>query len=83
MNMKMETPAATVVALSVERKIGDIKQNFWFRAGAFALSVAGGVLFARLLHAGFSVLPTLGDGAQNKVSPVVTILKILRSGLGN
>jgi hypothetical protein len=83
MNMKMETPAATVVALSAERKIGDIKQNFWFRAGVFALSVAGGVLFARLLHMGFTVLPTFGNGAQNKVGPVLTILRILRSGLGN
>jgi hypothetical protein len=83
MNMKMETPAATVVTFSAEKKTDDFKQNFWVRIGAFALSVAGGFIFARLLYVGFAVLPTLGDGAQNKVSPVVTILKILRSGFGN
>ena len=83
MNVRTETPGATAAVPSAERKIGDIKQNFWFRIGAFALSAAGGFLLARLLYVGFIVLPTLTDGAQNKVSPLVTILKLLRSGLGN
>ena len=83
MNMKTEIPAATAVALSPERKTGNIKQNFWFRAGAFALSVGGGFLFARLLYMGFTVLHTVGGGGENKASPLVAILKLLRSGLGN
>jgi len=83
--MKMQPPVATTVAMSAEaeKKIDDIKQNFWFRAGVFALSMAGGVLFSRLLHAGFALLPALGDGAHDKASPLVAVLKILHSGLGN
>jgi len=69
--------------ISIDKRIGDIKQNFWFRVGAFALAVAGGVLLARLLYAGFALLPLLGNGAQDKASPVVTVLKMLRSGFGN
>ena len=83
MNMETETPTATAVALLPERKIGNIKQNFWFRTGAFALSAGGGFLFARLLYVGFTALRTLGGGAENKVSPLLTVLRLLRSGLGN
>ena len=81
--MKMETPAATVAVLPAQKKGGDITQNLWFRAAAFALSAAGGFLCARMLHAGFTWLPTLSDGAQDKAGPLVAILKLLRSGLGN
>jgi hypothetical protein len=81
--MKMQTPAAAAVAVSAEKKIDDIKQNFWLRAGVFVLSVAGGILFSRLLHAGFALLPSLGDGAHDKASPLVAVLKMLHSGLGN
>ena len=83
MNMKTETPAATAVPLPPESTIGSFKQNFWFRAGAFALSVGGGFLCARLLYAGFTLLRGLGGGAENKASPLVTILNLLRSGLSN
>jgi hypothetical protein len=80
--MKMETHAATM-AFPAEKRVDDITQNFWFRAGVFVLSVAVGFLFARLLHAGFALLPALGDGATGKASPLVAVLKLLRSGLGN
>jgi hypothetical protein len=81
--MKMRPPAAATVAISTENKIDDIKQNLWFRAAVFALSVAGGILFARLVHAGFAWLPSLRDGAHGKVSPLVAVLKMLHSGFGN
>lgn len=80
--MSMQIPVATTMAVSAEKRIGDIKQNFWFRVAAFTLSVAGGILVARLLYAGFVSLPALGDGATDKASPLVALLKILRSGLG-
>lgn len=79
----MLTPIATTIAISAEKKIDDIKQNFWFRTVVFAASVAGGILFVRLLHTGFAFLPLLGDSAQGKVSPLVAVLRFLRSGLGN
>ena len=81
--MKIETPAVAAMVISAGEKIDDIKQSFWFRAGVFALSVAGGILLSRLLHAGFALLPSLRDGAHGKVGPLVTVLKILRSGMGN
>jgi hypothetical protein len=81
--MKMETPAITIAALPAEKRIDDLKHNPWFRTAVFALSVAGGFLLARLLHAAFTVLPMLGDGAQGKAGPLFTILRILRSGLSN
>ena len=81
--MKLETPTVTLAAISVEKKMGDVKQNPWFRASAFALSATSGFLFARLLHLGFTLLPTLTDGAEQKAGPLVAILKLLRSGLGN
>jgi hypothetical protein len=81
--MKMQTPAAATMVISAEKKIDDIKQSFWFRVGVFALSVAAGVVFTRFLHAGFAWLPSLRDGAHGKVSPLVAVLKMLRSGLGN
>ncbi len=81
--MKMEIPETSAVAISVDKKIGDIKQNFWFRTSMFALSIAGGVVFTRLLYAGLALLPLLGNGAQGKASPVVAVLKMLRSGFGN
>ncbi len=81
--MKMQTPAVATTAISAEKKIDDIKQSFWFRAAVFALSVAGGILFSRLLHAGFTLLPSLRDGAHGKVSPLVAVLKMLHSGMGN
>jgi hypothetical protein len=81
--MKMQTSAAATMAFFAEKKIDDIKQSFWFRAAVFALSVAGGILFSRLLHAGFAWLPSLGVGAHGKVSPLVAVLKMLRSGMGN
>ncbi len=71
------------MAMSAEKKIDDIKQTFWFRAAVFVLSVAGGILFSRLLHAGFTLLPSLRDGAHGKVSPLIAALKMLRSGMGN
>lgn len=71
------------MAISAEKKIVDIKQSFWFRAGVFALSVAGGFLFTRLLHTGFALLPSLGHEAHDKASPLVTVLKMFRSGFGN
>jgi hypothetical protein len=81
--MKMQTPAVGSMAISADKKIDDVKLNFWFRAGIFALSVAGGILFTRLLHTGFSLLPSVGDGAADKASPLVAVLKMLHSGLGN
>jgi hypothetical protein len=81
--MKMETPTVALAAISVEKKTGNVKQNPWLRASAFVLSAASGFLFARLLHLGFTLLPTLTDGAQEKAGPLVAILKLLRSGLGN
>lgn len=81
--MKMQTPAATTMVISPEKKIDDFKQNFWFRAGVFTLAVAGGILFSRLVHAGFSLLPSLANGAHDNASPLVAVLKMVRSGLGN
>jgi len=77
--MKIKTPAATAAAVYTEKKIEQIKQNPWIRAGAFALSVTAGFLLARLLHAGFTWLPTLCNGTQDKASPLMAILKLLRS----
>ncbi len=79
----MEMPGTTVAAISAERKIHDITQNPGLRAGAFALAAAGGFLFVRLVHVFLTWLPTLGNGAQDKAGPIVTILKLLRTGLGN
>lgn len=81
--MKMHTPAASAMTIPVEKKLDDIKQNFWFRVGIFTVSAAGGIIFTRLLHAGFTLLPLIGDGAHDKAGPVVAILKLLHSGLGN
>ncbi len=83
MNTKTETPAATAAALAPESKIVNIEQNLWFRTAAFALSVGGGFLCARLLYFGFTVLHTLGGGAEKKAGPLVSILDLFRSGLGN
>jgi len=80
--MNMETPSTRIVAISAGKK-DDITQNPWLRAGAFALAVAGGFLCARLVHVFLTWLPTLGDGAQDKAGPIVTILRLLRTGLGN
>jgi hypothetical protein len=81
--MKMQTPTAATMAISADKKIADIKQSFWFRAGVFALAVAGGILFTHLLHAGFCLLPSIKDGAADKTSPLVAVLKMFHSGLGN
>ena len=80
--MKMQTSAATL-AISAEKKIDDFKQSLWFRVAVFVLSMAGGILFARLLHAGFSLLPSLSAGAHDKAGPLAAVLKMLHSGLGN
>lgn len=81
--MKTNTSVAATLAISADKKIDDIKQSFWFRIGIFMLSIAGGIIFARLLHAGFALLPVLGGGATGKVSPLMAVLRMLRSGLGN
>ena len=81
--MKMEMPIDTAAEFSSERKTTDIKQNFWVRAAAFVVSVAGGFLVARLVYALFVVLPRLADTAPDKAGPLLTILKLLRSGLAN
>jgi hypothetical protein len=76
--MKMERPTD---AVAISEKINDFKQSFWLRAGVFALSVAGGILFVRILHAVFSLLPSLGVHAD--ASPVADVLNTLHTGFGN
>ena len=71
------------MAVSAEKKIADFKQSLWFRAAVFTLSVAGGIVFARVLHAGFSMLPSLSNGAHDNAGPLVTVVKMFHSGLGN
>ncbi|HVM60802.1 MAG TPA: hypothetical protein VMV72_08045 [Verrucomicrobiae bacterium] len=81
--MKMDIPIDAATELPAEKKATDFKQSFWVRAAAFILAVAVGFLLARLVHAGFAALCTIGNGGQAKVSPLVAFWKALSSGLGD
>jgi len=79
--MKMEMPISAAAEFPAPKKAIDITQNFWVRVCAFALAMAVGFLFARLLYATFCVASKLGDGGQDRVSPFVAFWKMLHSGL--
>jgi hypothetical protein len=79
--MKTHSSTFSPFAIQAQVKTDAFKQHALFRFGVFALSVAAGYFFCRLVFTGLQLLPALG--AHAKASPAADALSTLHAGFGN